>query len=109
MIDWTRVEELRREVGEDDFPEVVEIFLEEVNELFERLPEAAQNGTLAEDLHFLKGSAASLGFVGLSALCETGEQHCALGTTADFCVDRLHSGYESERREFLAGLTPAAA
>lgn len=109
MIDWTRVEELRREVGEDDFPEVVEIFLEEVNELFERLPKAAQNGTLAEDLHFLKGSAASLGFLGLSTLCETGERHCALGTTAAFCIEHLRSGYESERREFLTGLKPAAA
>lgn len=26
MIDWDRVEELRHEVGEDDFAEVVELF-----------------------------------------------------------------------------------
>ena len=32
MIDWARVSELRDEVGEGDFDEVVELFLEEVDE-----------------------------------------------------------------------------
>ena len=32
MIDWTRVSELRDEVGAEDFDEVVELFLEEVDE-----------------------------------------------------------------------------
>ena len=30
MIDWTRVSELRDEIGAEDFGDVVEIFLEEV-------------------------------------------------------------------------------
>ena len=32
MIDWDRVSELRDEVGAEDFLEVVEMFLDEVNE-----------------------------------------------------------------------------
>ena len=32
MIDWARVSELRDEVGAEDFDEVVELFLEEVEE-----------------------------------------------------------------------------
>ena len=32
MIDWARVSELRDEVGAEDFDEVVELFLEEVDE-----------------------------------------------------------------------------
>lgn len=32
MIDWARVSERRDEVGEEDFDEVVELFLEEVDE-----------------------------------------------------------------------------
>ena len=31
MIDWTRIKQLRDEIGEEDFPEVVEIFIEEVS------------------------------------------------------------------------------
>lgn len=30
MIDWTRVDELRDEIGTDCFDEVVELFIEEV-------------------------------------------------------------------------------
>lgn len=109
MIDWTRVDELRREVGEEDFPEVVEIFLEEVDEVFERLPGAAANGTLSEDLHFLKGSAASLGFVGLAALCATGEDRCAQGNAAGVSICGLQSGYIAEREEFLDRFRQEAA
>ena len=32
MIDWASVSELRDEVGAEDFDEVVELFLEEVDE-----------------------------------------------------------------------------
>ena len=31
MIDWTKVTELREEIGDEDFQEVVELFLEEVD------------------------------------------------------------------------------
>lgn len=109
MIDWTRAEELRREVGEEDFPEVVEIFLEEVDELFDRLSDAASNGTLSDDLHFLKGSAASLGFVGLSALCEAGEHACASGNASEVSVDGLRAEYLAARGIFLERFAPRAA
>ena len=38
MIDWSRVNELRDEVGAEDFEEVVELFLEEVEEVIEETP-----------------------------------------------------------------------
>ena len=55
MIDWDRVAELRAEVGEDDFAEVVLLFLEEADDVAHRLehmttPDAAQ---IARDLHSL--------------------------------------------------------
>ena len=48
MIDWTRVDELRNEVGNDDFLEVAELFLEEVDEVISRLTDAP-----AEDLEII--------------------------------------------------------
>jgi histidine phosphotransfer protein HptB len=41
MIDWQRVAELKSEVGEEAFAEVVEIFLEEVDEVDRASADAA--------------------------------------------------------------------
>ena len=40
MIHWPRVVELRDEVGPEDFDEVVDLFIEEVQEVIERLQQS---------------------------------------------------------------------
>lgn len=40
MINWKRVNELRDEIGPEDFAEVVELFLEEVEQVIDKLREA---------------------------------------------------------------------
>ena len=70
MIDWDRVDELRHEVGEEDFEEVADMFFEEVEEVLATL---GNTDTLARDLHYLKGSALNLGFTQLATLCREGE------------------------------------
>ncbi|MEO0917385.1 MAG: Hpt domain-containing protein [Pseudomonadota bacterium] len=68
----TRISELKEEVGEDDFAEVIGIFFEEVEEVLEELP--TSNGErLAEKLHFLKGSALNLGLDAVGNLCRDAE------------------------------------
>ncbi|QLQ20348.1 MAG: Hpt domain-containing protein [Exiguobacterium profundum] len=77
MIDWLRMSELRDEIGQDGFDEVVDVFLEEADEVLARLiqdPLPTQ-----EDLHFLKGSALNLGFVAVAQLCQEGERLLAAG------------------------------
>lgn len=71
MLNWPRVTELREEVGEDAFGEVVDLFLEEVTETIDTLGQTP--GRLEEQLHFLKGAALNLGFDQFSALCSAGE------------------------------------
>ena len=39
MIDWPRVKELREEVGAEGFGEVVDLFIEEVEEVISKLGE----------------------------------------------------------------------
>lgn len=73
MICWERVNELRDEVGVQDFAEVVEIFLEEVDEVMARLRAGPDPSTYETELHFLKGSALNLGFEALSDLCSKSE------------------------------------
>ena len=79
MIDWSRVSELRDEVGEEDFAEVVDLFLEEVEEVIGELPALPDDQSVMQHLHFLKGSALSLGFAGFSDRCTQAERACAAG------------------------------
>lgn len=104
MIDWDRVEDLVSDVGGDDFNEVVDLFLEEVDEVIERLKSAPTPATYEADLHFLKGSALSLGFRKLSVLCHQGERRSAEGKADQVDIGQIISIYEAARTEFLAGL-----
>ncbi len=104
QIDWKRVDELRSEVGADAFAEVVELFLEEVEEVIARLRSAPGAERLGDDLHFLKGSALNLGFVDVAALCQEGERRAAAGDAAAVDVAAVIESYETSRSAFLAGL-----
>jgi hypothetical protein len=69
VIDWERVNELRGEVGEDDFADVVTIFLEETGDILARMSGGQTIDSYRADLHLLRGSALNLGFADLAALC----------------------------------------
>lgn len=79
MIDWTRVTELRDEIGAEDFDEVVEMFLDEADEVISRISPGDTAKSLEADLHFLKGAALNLGFADFAALCQDGERRSATG------------------------------
>lgn len=102
MIDWERVNALREEVGPEDFEEVVELFLEEVDTEIETLRSTACVSELSGKLHFLKGSALSLGFRKFSALCQQGEASIAATQKADIDVAAILECYQQSRSEFLA-------
>lgn len=104
MIDWDRVAQLRNEVGPDDFSEVVELFLEEVDEVTGRLATAQEAGALAADLHFLKGSALNLGFEQLGLMCQEAERMAARGEAAAVSVAPILACYEASRQSFLETL-----
>jgi hypothetical protein len=57
MIDWARVNELKNDLGAGDFGEIIDLFLEEVEEVIDRLRRFPDPGSLEQELHFLKGSA----------------------------------------------------
>ncbi len=109
MIDWNRVARLREDVGEEDFDEVVELFLEEVDEVITRLRETPDPSTLESDLHFLKGSAMGLGFRAFSTQCQTGEIICAEGRASELDLQALLAAYSDSRRVFLEEMPTALA
>ncbi|QYX58454.1 Hpt domain-containing protein [Roseovarius sp. SCSIO 43702] len=104
MIDWARVAELRREVGADDFGEIVEIFLEEVETGIDKLRGPVLPEGLEDLFHFLKGSALNLGFDRFSVLCRSGEIAMARGDRAGLDLSATISAFDRSREEFLAGL-----
>lgn len=104
MIAWKHIEMLRGEIGEDDFQDIVVVFLEEVEEALEALTPGMTPDDMAASLHFLKGSALNLGFQTFAAACETGE--CALkrGGACNIDLEDLRDTYTRSRASLLKGL-----
>jgi HPt (histidine-containing phosphotransfer) domain-containing protein len=109
MIDWTRVNALRDEVGAEDFEEVVELFLQEVDAEVADLPSISPGTDLGEKLHFLKGSALSLGFEHFSTLCQSGEARLATDPDTSVDLQPILSSYHASREVFLAELDARTA
>ena len=101
MIDWKRVSELREEVGAEDFDEVVELFLLEVDEEIGQLTTQIAPQTLAEKLHFLKGSALSLGFAEFSQRCAAAEQEMAQTADTSVDIDGIKGSFSASRSQFI--------
>jgi len=108
MIDWNRVKELREEVGAEDFDEVAEIFIEEVDEVIERLKIMTVKTGLEDDLHFLKGSSLNLGFATFSALCRDGEVAASHGNNDGIDLSQVINVYVESKTAFLSGIKELA-
>ncbi|GAA6180755.1 MULTISPECIES: Hpt domain-containing protein [unclassified Shimia] len=107
MIDWERVEELRSEIGAEDFGEVVELFLDEVEEVIGRLREGADISNLEADLHFLKGGALNLGFRAFSQLCQAGEAAAAAGKADTVDLSAILNAFAESKDVFSQKLAAA--
>ena len=105
MIDWDRVEELKSEVGEDDFAEVVEMFFEEVAEAIERLCGPAPK-TIAEDFHFIKGSALNIGLTEVSELCRSTEATLRESPGASVDPQAIETAFRSSKAQFTSVAVP---
>ena len=108
MIDWSHVDELRRDMAEG-FDEIVEVFLEEVDEGIAGLTPGSADASLAAGLHFLKGAALNLGFADFAVLCSDGEEQALKGNGANVDLAQVRACYLASRQEFLAGLSRRAA
>lgn len=69
MIDWNRIAELRGEICDDGFAEVLGLFFEDADDAVAKLQSTSDPVLLAEVLHSLKGSAQNLGLSEVSTLC----------------------------------------
>jgi HPt (histidine-containing phosphotransfer) domain-containing protein len=109
MIDWARVDELRAEIGAEDFGEVVALFLQEADEVVARLAAGSDPARLEAELHFLKGSALNLGLRDLALLCQDGEKAAAQGLAAGVDPGAVVACYQASRQVFADGLAARMA
>lgn len=102
MIDWNRVADLRGEIGDESFGEVVALFLEETDEVIAGLDGPMAAPDLARALHFLKGSSLNLGFEDMAQLCQKGEAAAGQGMAVD--VAPILRCYQDSKAAFQAQL-----
>jgi len=108
MIRWARYEELRSEVGDDDLAEIVDLFLNELEDSVATIMAAPQSGLTADAFHSLKGSCLNLGFDTLADLCAAAERAVARGEGEGIDRARLAEAYSASRAAFEGGLRSAA-
>ncbi|MCR9148381.1 MAG: Hpt domain-containing protein [Rhodobacteraceae bacterium] len=105
MIDWTQVEVLKSELGEDAFEEVVALFLDEMSAEIDGLAQETDAARLEARFHILKGSALNLGFAEFSDLCGTAEAATAGGAPDFGSITKIMTIYDASRAVFLSGLS----
>lgn len=101
VIDWERVGELRGEIGEKDFAQILAYFIEEADDAMQKL-RAADAPRLVALLHFLKGSALNLGLRAFAEQCRLEEVRAAGGDTSSVGHDSLLLIYETSKEALLA-------
>lgn len=110
MIDLARLNQLRSEIGEDDFQEVLTMFLEETDEVTAQLGGPPELQSVESRLHFLKGSALNLGLSSLADLCQAGEKSAAAGNPGGVDLQEVTENYAASKAQLLAYLgRPQAA
>ena len=100
MLNISRIMELKSEVGEDDFAEVVELFCEEMEEILDAL-HFANRSSLAEKLHFLKGSAMNIGLDAVGDLCRSEELRLSADQNATPNIAAIRATYDASKSELL--------
>lgn len=106
LIDWELLNGLRADIGEEDFADVVTLFVSEIGEKMEEM-RASPDAADADDFHFLKGSAANLGFTAMSAACDRAEAACRAGQRGD--LDAVHAAFHAALEEARPHLPDLAA
>jgi HPt (histidine-containing phosphotransfer) domain-containing protein len=103
MINWDQVKQLEEDIGAEDFGDVVVMFIEEVDEAVDDLRSLPKldDDALAAAMHFLKGSAANLGFKEFADYCGTSEKRAENGAGNDVDLTTVVRLYDDSKQLFL--------
>jgi len=107
MINWEQVKQLEEDIGAEDFGDVVEMFIMEVDEAVDNLRgvQSMPDADLGPALHFLKGSAANLGFRDFADCCASGEKQADAGAGSAVDLGRVVDLYDQSKQTFLQSVS----
>ena len=107
MINWAQVKQLEEDIGAEDFGDVVVMFIEEVDEAIDDLRPAPtlEGEAMSSAMHFLKGSAANLGFKAFSDYCAAGEKLAESGASSDVDLVAVVHLYDESKQQFLSEIS----
>ncbi|AGT09758.1 Hpt domain-containing protein [Paracoccus aminophilus] len=94
---------MQREVGDDEFRPILELFLDEIETIAFRLA-GDDPQRMERDFHFLKGCARNLGFRALAAICDEFEQLVISGRMGEVRLDRVFDIYAQSKQLFMGEL-----
>ncbi|MEM9716398.1 MAG: Hpt domain-containing protein [Pseudomonadota bacterium] len=99
MIDWLRVNELKSDLGDDMFDEILPVFIDEISELLDQMPSKSDPVDIAGICHSIKGSAANLGFEALAQVASDGEKSANEGAVPTGIEAELRDKFQSAQAE----------
>jgi HPt (histidine-containing phosphotransfer) domain-containing protein len=102
VIDWEQVATLQTAVGRDDFSTIMRVFFKEVEEANAQLTMGVTTDQFRDILHFVKGSALSVGFVELSEQCAQAERNFAGSHQITSIGKEIITSYEKSKEHFLS-------
>ena len=109
MIDWEQVATLQTAVGRDDFSTIMCVFFKEVEEANAQLTMGVTTDQFRDILHFVKGSALSVGFVELSEQCAQAEGNFAGSQQITSFWKEILTSYEKSKEHFLLNTETCSA
>ena len=89
MLDHTRLDLLRRELGHTSLQEIFIIFEEECQTAINNLKLARCPDQIVQAAHFLRGNCANLGLTQLAKLCQAIETSATTSASTNAQVDML--------------------
>lgn len=107
MINWDQVKQLEEDIGTENFGDVIVMFIDEVDEAIDNLrPSPTLEGeAMSSTMHFLRGSAANLGFKAFSECCAEGEKLAENGASGDVDLVTVVRLYDESKQNFLAEIS----
>lgn len=102
MIDWSRIDELKSDFGQDGLADLLPIFQDEIQEAIAKIETQADAPSIMETAHFIKGSAANLGLSDLTTLCHDIEIAAKSGNVLTKEKSELRQKFDASMEQLLA-------
>lgn len=103
MIDHSRIQELRTEIGDEDLTFIVSVYLEEARRTLDGLSGGLSQDDRARTVHFLRSGALNIGLRGIATLAGRLENGSTMPLA--LCAGQLHAALDQTMAELDGALT----